>query len=405
LRNWLNVFTPAWYTDLVAGARLLLILATLMRPGAAQTAKSALLVLLGGDTKVWQAACAERGWQFLAPQIDIAGKSADQRIKALAVEVEEAVKRLPVDPDRIYLAAQGGSVAEMFYMAARIPDLWAAAVAGGGSPRAAIDSNRIFAANTANLPVLWLFADKQEEPLGKKLQSAGFNLEWRELTTAKPAEIFEWLAAHQRDPFPIKADCETGSPLFTHCYWVEVTRFDPAESNDVLDSTRVQPLGSSAVLGIGPFGFNPIEPGPGVLVASLPEKYAGPLKLNDRIVELSGKELKNGAELAQILYQTFEEKPVVVMVQRGKEHLRLETKIEIAPRAERVTARVRAQYLPDLKEVEVVSRAITQMKVTLPDSWLPAKINWNGTEVANATASGCWLLEEQKELLTGKRCQ
>jgi hypothetical protein len=122
-------------------------------------------------------------------------------------------------------------------------------------------------------------------------------------------------------------------------------------------------------------------------------------------VELSGKELKNGAELAQILYQTFEEKPVVVMVQRGKEHLRLETKIEIAPRAERVTARVRAQYLPDLKEVEVVSRAITQMKVTLPDSWLPAKINWNGTEVANATASGCWLLEEQKELLTGKRCQ
>ncbi len=44
------------------------------------------------------------------------------------------------------------------------------------------------------------------------------------------------------------------------------------------------------------------------------------------------------------------------------------------------------------------------MKVTLPDSWLPAKINWNGTEVANATAGGCWLLDEDKELLTGKRC-
>ena len=106
-----------------------------------------------------------------------------------------------------------------------------------------------------------------------------------------------------------------------------------------------------------------------------------------------------------MLYQTFDEKPVVVMVRRGKEHLRLETKIELAPSAEPVTARVRAQYLPELHEVEVVSRTITQMKLTLPDSWLPAKINWNGTEVANATAAGCWLLDEQKELLTAKRCQ
>jgi hypothetical protein len=390
-------------------ARLLLVLAVLLvRPVAAEAPKSPLLVLLGGDSKVWQAACQERGWQLLEPRstgADSAGKSADQRVKALASEVGDAEKRLPVDPNRVYLAAQGGSVSTLFYVAARVPDLWAAAVAAGGSPRAAIDSNRLFAANTTNLPVLWLFSNKDEEPLGKKLQSAGFNLEWRELATAKPAEIFEWLGGHQRDPFPTTADCETGSPLFTHCYWVKVTRFDPAESNDVLDSTRVPPLGSGAVLGVGPFGYNPAEPGPGVLVASLPEKYAGPLKINDRIVELGGKQLTNAAEFAQILYRTFEEKPVVAMVERGKEHLRLETKIEMAPRAEPVTARVRAQYLPDLQEVEVVSRAITQMKLTLPEAWLPVKINWNGTEVANATAAGCWLLDEQKELLTGKRCQ
>jgi predicted esterase len=390
-------------------ARLLLVLAVLLvRPVAAEAPKSPLLVLLGGDSKVWQAACQERGWQLLEPRstgADSAGKSADQRVKALASEVEEAEKRLPVDPNRVYLAAQGGSVSTLFYVAARLPDLWAAAVAAGGSPRAAIDSNRLFAANTTSLPVLWLFSNKDEEPLGKKLQSAGFNLEWRELATAKPAEIFEWLGGHQRDPFPTTADCETGSPLFTHCYWVEVTRFDPAESNDVLDSTRVPPLGSGAVLGVGPFGYNPAESGPGVLVASLPEKYAGPLKINDRIVELGGKQVKNAAEFAQILYRTFEEKPVVAMVERGKEHLRLDTKIEMAPRAEPVTARVRAQYLPDLQEVEVVSRAITQMKLTLPEAWLPVKINWNGTEVANATAAGCWLLDEQKELLTGKRCQ
>ncbi len=377
----------------------------LVRPAAGQTQKSPLLVLLGGDTKVWQAACQERGWQFLEPAADSPSKSIDQRIKDLAVQVDDAEKKLPVDPNRVYLAAQGGSVSTLFYVAARMPDLWAAAVAAGGSPRAAIDSNRLFAANTANLPVLWLFSHKDEEPLGKKLQSAGYNLEWRELATAQPAAIFEWLSGHQRDPFPATADCETGSPLFTHCYWVEITRFDPAESNDVLDSTRVQPLGSGAVLGIGPFGYSPGDPGPGVLVASLPEKYSGPLKVNDRIMELGGKELKDGTEFAQILYRTFEEKPVVVMVQRGKEHLRLETKIELGPRAEPVSARVRAQYLPDLQEVEVVSRAITQMKLTLPGSWLPAKINWNGTEVANAMAAGCWLLDERKELLSAKRCE
>ncbi len=370
---------------------------------AAQAAKSPLLVLLGGDAQIWQAASKERGWQFLEPHAD-AGQALDQRVKALAAEVEQAEKSLSADPDRVYLAAQGPSVSMLFYVASRMPDLWAAAVAIGGSPRAAIDTNRLFAANTANLPVLWLFSDKDEGALGKKLQTAGFNLEWRDAATAKPAEIFAWLATHERDPFPVTVDFETGTPVFTHCYWLEITKFDPAEKNDVLDSTRVAPLGSGAALAIGPFGYNPTAEGPGVLVTSLPEKYAGPLRVNDRILEMGGKELKDGAEFTQTLYHTFEEKPVVVMVARGKERLRLETKIVIAPRSESVTARVRAQFLPDWHTVEIVSRAITQMQVTLPESWLPAKITWNGTEVANATAAGCWLLDEQKELLTGKRC-
>ena len=397
---------PASYTKAALTAAAWLALAALLAQAAAaaQGAKPALLVLLGGEAKIWQAACQERGWRFLEPPSDTAGKDADQRVKALAEAVEDAVKRSDADPDRVYLAAQGGAVATLFYVASRVPDLWAAAVAAGGSPRAAIDSNRIYAANTTNLPVLWLFSKKDEEPLGRKLHEAGFNLEWRELTVARPSEIFEWLATHQRDPFPVTADCETGSTLFTRCYWAEVTRFDPAESNDVLDSTRVQPLGSGAVLALGPFGYDPADPGPGVLVTSLPEKYAGPLKLHDRIVEMGGKELKNAAEFAQILYHTFDEKPVVVMVERGKEHLRLETRIQVAPRAEPVTARVRAQYLPGLQEVEVVSRAITQMKITLPASWLPARVTWNGTEVAHPTAAGCWLLDEQKELLSARPC-
>ncbi len=379
-----------------------LVLTLAVRAGAAQTVKSPLLVLLGGDSQTWQAWCQQRGWQFLDPWSNIADKNIDERIKTLAAKVAEATQRLPVDDTRIYLAGQGEAASVLFYAAVRIPDVWAAAVAAGGSPRAAIDSNRVFAANTPNLPVLWLFAHKEEEPLGQKLKSGGFNLEWREEAAAKPAEILDWLAAHQRNPYPTTADCETGSPLFARCYWVEMTRFDPAERNDVLDSTRVQPIGSGASLAIGPFGFDPTAPGPGVEVARLPEKYEGPLKLHDRILALAGKELKDGAEYAQILYQTFDEKPVVVMIARGKEHIRLETRIMLPHRDESVTARVRARYLPDLQEVEVISRTVTQMKLTLPAAWLPVKISWNGTEVAKAEAAGCWLLDEQKELLSAK---
>ena len=118
-----------------------------------------------------------------------------------------------------------------------------------------------------------------------------------------------------------------------------------------------------------------------------------------------GAVLHHDQLVARQLMNRQPEHEMCIRDRRGKEHIRLETQIVIGPRGEPVTARVRAQYLPELQEVEVVSRAITQMKVTLPESWLPAKLNWNGTEVANATAAGCWLLDEQKELLTAKRCQ
>lgn len=376
----------------------------LMQQAAAPAVKSPLLVLLGGQTTIWQNACHERGWQFLEPWSPLKAGSFDERVKALADKVREAETRLPVDPNRVYLAAQGDSVPALFYVAARIPDLWAAAVAAGGSPRAAIDSDRLFAANTTNLPVLWVFSEKDEAALGKKLESAGFNLDSQERPEVKPSEIFDWLADHERDPFPTTADYETGDRLFNHSYWVEITRFDPAEKNDVLGSTRVTPLGSGAILAAGPFAYNSADPGPGVLVTALPHNYTGPLKVNDRIVEMSGKALKNAAEFAQILYRTFDERPVVIMVQRGKERVRIETRIVVAPRPEQVTARVRAHFLPELHRIEVVSREVTQMKLTLPDFWLPATINWNGTDLAQAKTAGCWLLDEKKELLTASRC-
>ena len=42
-----------------------------------------------------------------------------------------------------------------------------------------------------------------------------------------------------------------------------MTKFDAGQRNDVLDSTRVQPVGSGAVLDLGGFGFNLADPGPG----------------------------------------------------------------------------------------------------------------------------------------------
>jgi hypothetical protein len=123
-------------------------------------------------------------------------------------------------------------------------------------------------------------------------------------------------------------------------------------------------------------------------------------------VELGGKELKDGAEFAQILYQTFEEKPVVAMVAARQGAHPPGNQIEMAPRAEPVTARVRAQYLPELQEVEVVSRAIAQMKVTLPESWLPGQdqLEWHrSSQRITRPAAGCWM--SRRSCSRAKRCQ
>src|SRR2546426_12676044 len=84
----------------------------------------------------------------------------------------------------------------------------------------------------------------------------------------------------------------------SRCYWIEMTKFDPKQRNDVLKSTRVAP-GSGASLALGPFGYDPLAEGAGVLVGWLPANYHGPLKLNDRIVSVAGKELRDGRDYAQ----------------------------------------------------------------------------------------------------------
>jgi hypothetical protein len=285
-----------------------------------------------------------------------------------------------------------------------MPDLWAAGAALGGSPKPAIDSNRIFTANFTNVPVLWISGD-DGKPMAEKLTAAKLNVEWRPATGgANAASLLQWLAKHKRDSFPLSIDCETNSPTFARCYWIQPTKFDANERNDVLPSTRIAG-GTGAALDLGGFIFKTDDPGPGVLVASLPEKYSGPLKANDRLIALDGKPLASAGQYLELMEKVTEERPAVVTVQRGKDRIRVETRITLPRRETGVTSRVEAQYLPADKEIQIVSRTITEMRVTVPPEWVPSALLWNGLTLENLKEAGCWVLSVQKELLHAEKCK
>jgi pimeloyl-ACP methyl ester carboxylesterase len=329
------------------------------------------------------------GWEALT----VPAGPNDAGVSALEAAIQAARHDRPSDPLRTYLVGQGEGAATVFYAVSRRPDLWAAALALGGTPKPAIDSNRLYGANTELAPMMWVTpaADRALlEPLRARLAAAHFNLE------PAPAGIsieqaFQWLASHTRPAFPKKVDCETGNTAFARCYWVEMAKFDAKQRNDALLSTRV-PAGSGAALSLGGFGYKPDAPGPGVVVEWLPEKYKGPLQLGDRIVELAGKEIRDGRQYAETMDQTTEEKPVAIMLERAKERRRVETRIVVPKRAELVTVRVQAQFLADSRELLVITRGVTELRVTLPDYWVPCPINWNGNQAGQADSAGCWLL-------------
>jgi len=109
-------------------------------------------------------------------------------------------------------------------------------------------------------------------------------------------------------------------------------------------------------------------------------------------VELAGKEIRDGRQYAETMDQTTEEKPVAIMLERAKERRRVETRIVVPKRAELVTVRVQAQFLADSRELLVITRGVTELRVTLPDYWVPCPINWNGIRLGKPTApgAGCW---------------
>jgi hypothetical protein len=344
-----------------------------------------LVVLLGNGAESWKAEAAARGWET---ELIAEALPNDGGVRILEAALAEARKRRDIDANRTYLAGQGPSGAVVFYAVSRRPDLWAAALSAAGSAGAAVESNRLFGANAALVPVLWTGSDSPE--YRKKLTAAGFALEPRD-GSLTVREAFDWLAAHKREPFPPKVDCETGNLGFARCYWASIEKFDGAQRNDVLPSSRVLP-GSGAYLALGGFGYNVDAPGPGVLVSWLAPNYAGPLKLDDRIVAIGGKPLADARAYVEFMAAQKDERLTGVMVERGKQRIRLDSRIALSKREETATARFQVEFLSDTREIQIVTRGVGALRLTLPAYWTPAPINWNGGDLGKAEAAGCYLL-------------
>jgi hypothetical protein len=154
------------------------------------------------------------------------------------------------------------------------------------------------------------------------------------------------------------------------------------------------PPGSGASLGLGPFGFNPGAPGPGVLVGYLPPDYKGKLKLEDRIVSVGGRAIRDARDYMEMMDQVTEEKTVAIVVQRGKERIRVETRIALPQREELLTARLQAEFILDGRVLQVITRNIAALKLRIPEAWVPSTVNWNGNEAGPVPAAGCWLLSD-----------
>src|SRR5256714_11479733 len=88
-----------------------------------------------------------------------------------------------------------------------------------------------------------------------------------------------------------------------------------------------------------------------------------------------------------------DEKPVAILVQRGKERVRLETRIVLPKREEVITARIQGRYLPAQKELLIISRVVNQIRVRIPPEWTPLSGTRNGLSVMKAKSPGClWLV-------------
>jgi hypothetical protein len=405
LKNWPRKFARACVTISVLAGGAALAQTDLPVP-AATAAKTtpAIAVLDPAEAEQWRGWAAEIGWSVIAPAALAPNVPIDNRVQAVALAVKEAIKGGTVDAAHVYIAGRGEAAAAVFYTISRVPDLWAAGIALGGSPMTAVSTDRLYGANFTNAPVLWVSGGPNDSALAEKLKAAGIKLEWRPAAGLTNGAVFQWLLQHTRDEFPASIDCETNSPTFGSCYWVQMTKFDANERNDVLPSTHVS-AGNGAALDLGVFSAKMDDPGPGLLVAKLGEKYSGPLKAGDRLLELDGRRIENARAYIDMLAKITAEKPVVVLIQRGKDRQRLETRVVLPVHDPVLTARVQGKYDPETKGIDIVSRTVTEMKVTVPAHWLPAVLSWNGLTLEDISKPGCLLLSMEKEILHASVCQ
>jgi hypothetical protein len=399
-KNWSRKSTIVCATSILAGG---LVWAQTAQPAQPPKPAPAIALVDATDAPQWQGLIAESGWQIVTAPPD-PDANIDKRVQALSLKVEEAVKAGTADASRIYVAGRGDASAVVFYAIARIPDRWTAGVALGGSPKTAIATNRIFAVNFTNTPILWASSGANDSDYATKLKLDGLNVEWRNSTGLTNQTVLEWMTAHVRAQYPLTVDCETNSPTFSSCYWVQPTKFDAAERNDVLPMTLI-PGDSSSSLDLGGFGYRANDPGPGVTVAFLPEKYNGPLKVGDVLEAIDGKPIDNAHQFVQILEKADATRNAVVMVRRAKEHIRIETRIVVPRHDPVVTARVKAEYMPEDHQIVLISRAVTEMRVTIPAEWIPGDLLWNGLTLENVKSAGCYALKLEKELLHAGPCQ
>ncbi len=396
MRSWLTKFGVACGT---------ISLALAAGDSGAPSGKPAIVLVDDSDLARWQSWAKILGWLVIAPTVS-PNTAIDARVEALVRTAREAIQNGSADRARIYLAGSGESAAAVFYTISRQPDPWAAGLALGGSPQAAIDTGRLYAADFTNVPLLWAGATQEDEQLASKLADAGLNLEWRSAEKLPVASVFDWLAGHTREDFPKVIDCETPSATFSRCYWIQLTKLDGAERNDVLASSRIAPAIKPA-LDLGGYGYKIDDPGPGILISFLPGKYNGPLKMGDRIVELDGRPIADAHRYNELMAAFKEERQIAVMVERGKERVRLETTVILPKRASEVTARVQAKFDSEAREVEILSRTVTAMQVTIPAQWTPAVLTWNGVpleKLEGPQGERCFELRVEKELESSRPC-
>lgn len=353
----------------------------------------------------WRQIAATRQWHAMMPSFSPAG---DGGVKSIEAMIESARRKPGLEKAAFYLIGAGPAAASVFYIAARAPYLWSAALAIGGTPKPAIDSDRLYAANTTLLPVGWAVSPEDKQATAaprQKLITAGYNLHLMESPAIDTA--LDFLAKHLYSEFPRQIDCETGSPQVARCYWITPTDFDPSLRNDAIRSTRV-PAEVYGSLDLGGFGYKPDAPGPGVLVEFLPPKYEGPLQLQDRIVALSGKPIADARHYLELMSQVTEERPVQVtierLVEKKKERIRVLSRYQLPRRQEVITARLQAHYNPEAREIVIISRTVAALDITVPPHWVPSTINWNGDLAASPENAGCYHLSK-KEPGNAKPCE